>query len=231
MSDSLKHRLENLQARIEQACARSGRDPSSLTLLAVSKTFPAQAIREAVDLGLTAFGENRMQEVREKAPLLEDLSIRWVLIGHLQTNKAKDAARWVDEVQSVDRLALAQALDRRLREEGRTLDILVQVKTSPEPSKSGLAPDQLLTLLDQLHQYPTLKVKGLMTLAVNSEDEARVRDCFRLLRQLRDDAVRAGFPEVARLSMGMTGDFEWAIEEGATDIRIGSALFGHRAYP
>lgn len=226
----MQQRLDNIRVRIGQACGRAGRDPSTVNLLAVSKTFDAQAIREAAGLGLTAFGENRMQEVREKVPLLDDLPLRWVLIGHLQTNKAKDAARWVHEVQSLDREALAEALHRRLAEEGRTLDVLVQVKTSPEPSKFGLAPDDVQPFLETLENYPTLNVKGLMTLAINSDDEQTVRACFRQLRQLREQAQAAGFSAVQRLSMGMTSDFEWAIEEGATDIRIGSALFGRRNY-
>lgn len=226
----MQQRLDNIRLRIGQACGRAGRDPSTVNLLAVSKTFDAQAIREAAGLGLTAFGENRMQEVREKVPLLDDLPLRWVLIGHLQTNKAKDAARWVHEVQSLDREALAEALHRRLAEEGRTLDVLVQVKTSPEPSKFGLAPDDVQPFLETLENYPTLNVKGLMTLAINSDDEQAVRACFRQLRQLREQAHAAGFSAVQRLSMGMTSDFEWAIEEGATDIRIGSALFGRRNY-
>lgn len=226
----MKQRLEHIRTRIQQACARAGRDPATVNLLAVSKTFAPDAIREAAGLGLVQFGENRMQEVREKVPQLEDLALRWVLIGHLQTNKAKDAVRWVNEVQSLDRESLAEALHRRLADDGRSIDVLVQVKTSPEPSKFGLEPGELLPFLNVLQNYPTLKVKGLMTLAINSDDEAAVRACFSQLRQLRDQAQAAGYTGVQRLSMGMTSDFEWAIEEGATDIRIGSALFGSRSY-
>lgn len=230
MSDTMKQRLDVIRARMAQACERVGRDPTQVRLLAVSKTFDADAIREAAALGLREFGENRMQEVRDKVPQLEDLNLRWVLIGHLQTNKAKDAARWVHEVQSLDRLSLAEALSRRLEDEGRQLDVLIQIKTSPEPSKFGLAPESLIEFLNALAAFPALKVQGLMTLAVNSEEEDAVRQCFRLLHRLREEAQAAGFTEVKRLSMGMTSDFEWAIEEGATDIRIGSALFGSRDY-
>lgn len=230
MSDSMKQRLDAIRLRMAQACERVGRDVADVHLLAVSKTFDANAVREAAALGLNAFGESRLQELRDKLPQLADLDLRWVLIGHLQTNKAKDAARWVHEIQSLDRLALAEVLHRRLQDEGRSIDVLVQVKTSPEPSKLGLDPVDLPGFLDALKGFPTLRVKGLMTLAINSDDEHAVRGCFRRLRQLRDEAQAIGHLDVKRLSMGMTGDFEWAIEEGATDIRIGSALFGVRSY-
>ena len=228
MPFSFQERLSSIQARINAACQRCGRNPSEIVLLPVSKTFDAPIVREAVAAGLHRFGENRVQEVRDKAPLLEDLSVEWVLIGHLQTNKAKDAAQLVGEVQSLDRLSLAEALDKRLTKLGKALSVLIQVKTSPEPSKFGLEPTELLRFLEQLKDYPTLRPAGLMTLAIHSDDEAAVRSCFRTLRELRDQAVQAGHDTVQRLSMGMSGDFEWAIEEGSTEVRIGSLLFGER---
>jgi len=230
MSESLQNRLALVQQQIAAACARAGRAPGEVVLLPVSKTFDAQVVRQAAGLGLRRFGENKTQEMRQKFQELADLKLEWVLIGHLQTNKARDAARYASEVQSLDRLALAEALDQRLQAEGRSLDVLVQVKTSDEPSKSGLDPEQLPAFLKQLQTMDTLRVKGLMTLAVNSPDEQAVRCCFRLLREWRDRLRDEGFDQVQRLSMGMSGDFGLAIEEGATEVRIGSAIFGQRDY-
>jgi len=227
-------RLAAIRARMAAACARAGRPAGDVALLPVSKTFDARAVREAAALGLRRFGENKTQEIRQKAGELAGLGLQWVMIGHLQTNKAKEAARDAAEVQSLDRLELAEALQRRLDLEHRAMDVLVQVKTSPEPSKYGLAPEALPDFLRALaRDYPALRVKGLMTMAVNSDDEAAVRACFRLLRTLRDRAREAGIEgvELDRLSMGMSGDFELAIEEGSTEVRIGSALFGARSYP
>ncbi len=225
-------RAAQLRARIDAACRQAGRDPAEVALLPVSKTFGVDAIREAVQLGYTRFGENKAQEIRDKAEPLADAGVQWVMIGHLQTNKAKDVARLAAEVQSLDRLELAQALDRRLQQEGRAIDVLVQVKTSTEPSKYGLAPEALEDLLRQLARMDTLRVRGLMTLAINSPSQQAVRACFAGLRQLRDRMRELAIDgvELDRLSMGMSGDFDIAIEEGATEVRIGTALFGAREY-
>ncbi|KOF54078.1 MULTISPECIES: YggS family pyridoxal phosphate-dependent enzyme [unclassified Achromobacter] len=233
-ADTMAGRIARIQQRIDLACQRAGRAPGSVALLPVSKTFGVDAIREAMALGLRRFGENKTQEIRQKSAELAGLGVQWVLIGHLQTNKAKDAARDAHEVQSLDRIELAEALHRRLAAEGRVLDVLVQVKTSSEPTKSGLDPAQAPEFLRRVAgDYPTLKVRGLMTLAENSPDPLAVRACFRRLRELRD-ALRAADiagVELDRLSMGMSGDFELAIEEGSTEVRIGTAIFGARAYP
>ncbi|OZI28056.1 YggS family pyridoxal phosphate-dependent enzyme [Bordetella genomosp. 1] len=229
-ADSMARRLAAVQQRIREACARAGRAEDSVALLPVSKTFSADAVREAHALGLSRFGENKTQEIRQKAAELDALDLRWVMIGHLQTNKAKDVARDVAEVQSLDRIDLADALQTRLAAAGREIDVLVQVKTSPEESKFGLAPDALPAFLAHLAAHcPALRVQGLMTMAINSDDSAAVRACFRLLRELRDAHRSAAVP-LARLSMGMSGDFELAIEEGSTEVRIGSAIFGARHY-
>jgi len=216
-----------MRERVDAACVAAGRAPSDVSILPVSKTFPTEAVRAAVALGLHRFGENKVQEIREKAGPLSDCGIDWVVIGHLQTNKAKDVARLASEVQSLDRWDLAEALHKRLHSEGRTLDVLVQVKTSPEESKSGLDPSELPAFLDSLDSLATLRVRGLMTMAVNSDDPEAVRACFRQLRGLRDEAVARG-RVLPRLSMGMSGDFAQAIAEGATEVRIGTAIFGRR---
>lgn len=228
--DQLRARVQRVEDRIRQACERAGRDPSEVTLLPVSKTFGSQAIRDMVALGFKRFGENRLQEVAQKAPELTDCNIEWVIIGSVQTNKAKEVAKYASEIQSLDRLALAEALHHRLEPLGRTLKVLVQVKTSPEDTKSGIDPQELIGLLKQLAGFQTLKVEGLMTMAALSDDEALVRQCFRRLRQCRDEALAAGIDGISldRLSMGMSGDMQIAIEEGSTEVRVGTAIFGQR---
>lgn len=230
VSQSMQQRVGHVRERIRLACERVGRDPAEVAILPVSKTFPVESILDAVELGFDRFGENRPQEVVRKAPLLEGHNIHWVVIGQVQTNKAKEVARYASELQSLDRLALAEALQRRLEPLERTLDVLVQVKTSPEPSKSGLEPQDLNGFLVELKAFPNLRLRGLMTLAVLSDNPQEVRDCFALLRQCRDQAVQAGIPSesLARLSMGMSGDLEIAVEEGSTEVRVGTAIFGER---
>lgn len=229
-TETLETRWGRLRQRVADACRAAGRDPDEVSILPVSKSFGPEVIREAVTLGMHRFGENRVQEIRDKAATLAEYGIDWVMIGHLQTNKTKVVAQLVSEVQSLDRPKLAASLDRRLQIEHRVIDVLVQVKTSNEPSKYGLAPEVLLPFLDELRAYPTMRVRGLMTMAIHTKDPDIVRGCFRRLRELRDHAARHGH-DLPRLSMGMTGDFPLAIAEGATEIRIGTAIFGPRPYP
>jgi len=217
----------DVRQRVDEACRAAGRDPAEVSVLPVSKTFGPEVVRAAVALGLHRFGENKVQEIRDKAGPLADCGIAWVVIGHLQTNKAKDVARLASEVQSLDRPELAEALHHRLQLEGRSLDVLVQVKTSSEESKHGLPPAELPAFLDRLRRYDTLRVRGLMTLASHAGDPAEVRACFRQLRELRDASIARGH-DIPRLSMGMSGDFPLAIAEGATEVRIGTAIFGRR---
>lgn len=232
-TDTFATRLEWVHEKIQQTALRAGRAPDSVSLLPVSKTFQEPVIREAVACGLTRFGENKVQEIVAKQAELSDCGIDWVMIGHLQTNKARDVARYASEIQSLDRLSLAQALERRLQTEGRSIDALVQVKTSPEPSKYGLPPAELPDFLREVSRnMPSLRIQGLMTMAINERNTDAVRACFRTLRELRDTMRNEAIDGITmeRLSMGMTGDFEIAIEEGATEVRIGTALFGARPY-
>lgn len=232
--DTLATRLQAIQQRIRDAAAAADRNPDDITLLPVSKTFPDADIRAAVEAGLHRFGENRVQEIVARQAPLADCNIDWVMIGHLQSNKARDVARYASEIQSVDRPSLVRALERRLQTEGRSLDALVQVKTSPEPSKYGLSPDELPQFLRMIaRDAPSLRVQGLMTLAINARDTDAVRACFRLLRELRDRMREEAIDGITmeRLSMGMSGDFDIAIQEGSTEVRIGTALFGQRPYP
>lgn len=230
---TLLKRFEAVRKKIAQAAYRVGRNPEDIALLPVSKTFPPAVIVDAIALGERRFGENKAQELRDKAKDLHEFPAEWVMIGYLQSNNARYIARYATEIQSLDRFSLAQALERRLVLEDRYLDVLVQIKTSTEPSKYGLAAENAAEFLVQLKdQCPRLRVKGLMTMAVNSEDKEEVRSCFRQLKNLQQQLIALNLDGISleRLSMGMSGDFEIAIEEGATEIRIGTAIFGDREY-
>lgn len=232
--EDFRHNLAAVHARIADACGRVGRDPATVRLLPVSKTVDEARIRLAHAAGCRMLGENKVQEAARKSEAMADLAdLQWSVIGHLQTNKARVVARFAAEFQALDSLRVAAALDRRLLAEGRALDMFVQVNTSGEASKYGLHPDAVAAFLRELPAFSALRVRGLMTLALFSADAARVRGCFVLLRTLRDrlrqDApVGIGLDE---LSMGMSGDYEIAIEEGATVVRVGQAIFGARSTP
>ncbi len=219
--------LEHLRRRIATACARAGRDPAAVTLLAVSKGQPPEVVRAAADLGLTLFGENKVQEARAKIPLCPG-RLHWHLVGHLQSNKARDAVQWFEMIQSLDRLALAAELQKQAEKAAKKVPVLLEVNVAGEASKFGYRPEQLLAELRDLNAFPRLDIQGLMTLAPWTPDPEKVRPVFRRLRELKAECEqRLGAP-LAHLSMGMSGDFEVAIEEGATLIRIGTALFGPR---
>lgn len=227
---AFRENLAAVEDRIAQACLRAARDRAGVRLLPITKTVPAHILRHAFAAGIRSFGENKIQEAMGKHEALADLGIRWSIVGHLQTNKVKYLTRFADEFHALDSLRLAEALDRRLEREERSLDVYVQVNTSGEDSKFGLHPDALMPFLDRLHRLPRLLPRGLMTLAVFSTDMDRVRPCFELLRNLRDAAL-AIHPALAGLSMGMSGDYELAIGEGATVVRVGQAIFGKRPTP
>lgn len=232
--EEFRQNLVVVHARIAAACTRVGRDPASVRLLPVSKTVPEARIRNAYAAGCRLLGENKVQEAHRKWQAMTDLpGLGWAIIGHLQTNKARLVAEFASEFQALDSLRVAETLDRRLQAEGRALDVLVQVNTSGEASKFGLPPEKAAAFVKQLPAFAALRVRGLMTLALFSEEAARVRPCFVRLRELRDQ-LRQSAPEggvIHELSMGMSGDFELAVEEGATTVRVGQAIFGPRAVP
>ena len=223
--------LASIQARIHAACAACGRDPAEVRLLPVSKTVPAERLHFAYDAGIRLLGENKVQEAYDKWQALSALpGLQWAVIGHLQSNKVKYVARFAAEFQALDSLEIAEALDRRLQQEGRSLDVFIQINTSDEPQKYGMTPDAADAFIRALPAYSALRPRGLMTLALFSDDHEAVRRCFVRLRELRD-RLRETNPAIAELSMGMSGDFELAIAEGATTVRVGQAIFGARKTP
>lgn len=223
--------LASVRERVDTACRAAGRDPSEVRLLPVSKTHGADLIEEAYAAGARMFGENRVQEVGEKAAMFRDrVDLQWSIIGHLQSNKARQAAELASEFQALDSIKIAQALDRRLIELDRDLDVFIQVNSSGEPQKSGLTPDEVVPFARELASCPRLRVRGLMTLAVFSDDAEAVTACFERTRTVRDELrAAADLPGTYdELSMGMSGDFELAIAFGATVVRVGQAIFGPR---
>lgn len=278
MRATIAENMQRIGERIARAAARAGRRPEDVTLVAVAKTFPAEAIREAYACGVRHFGENRVQEWQGKQPLLKDLDATWHLVGHLQSNKARRAARLFHTVDSLDRVELAQKLNRAMEEnernintedteapfgpggpqgkqrtqrkptaegaentEGRKrLQVLIEVRLAPEETKTGVVPEELPQLAEAVLELPHLELRGLMCIPPFLDDAEQVRPYFRRLRELRDELqarFRAGHalqtppgsPLLPELSMGMSHDFEVAIEEGATQVRLGTAIFGERS--
>ncbi|UYQ91985.1 YggS family pyridoxal phosphate-dependent enzyme [Chitinophaga horti] len=229
----IKDNLAFVQQRIASACQKAGRETDAVKLLLATKTVSAENIKVALAAGANLIGENKVQELKEKDAELRETGVDRHFIGHLQTNKIKDVLKYVSCIQSVDRLDLVQKLDARLQSEGRSVDIMIQINTSFEASKFGIHPDEALTLLEAAARYDTLNIKGLMTIGLFDADPERIRPSFRLLRQISQHAMDAGIlPADAReLCMGMSGDLETAISEGATMVRVGTAVFGKRLYP
>ena len=223
-------RLTEVRARIDRAARSAGRDPSSVRLVAVSKTFPIDAVRAAYEAGHREFGENRVQEALQKITQSADLPIRWHLLGHLQTNKARKAAGSFATIQSVDSLELLEKLERAAAEGGHAPELLIQVDLAGEATKFGAPPSEVPALLEAAARCRAAKVTGLMTLPPLPERPEDARPYFRRLRELREGWQASGVPaEMLReLSMGMSGDFEVAVQEGATIVRVGTAIFGSR---
>lgn len=220
----LAGRLRTIRERIESATTRCGRAASEVKLLAVSKTHPAESVRDAIDRGLTAFGENKIREAAEKIPCVGRDGIEWHLIGHLQSNKARRAVQLFDVIHTLDSIDLAKRLERICIEEGRdSLSVLIQMDLASEATKSGIAESDLPELLDHLKRCERLKLTGFMILPPFFDDAEITRPYFRHLREIRDRSLPGG-----ELSMGMSHDLEVAIEEGSTIIRVGTAIFGRR---
>lgn len=225
---SIRDNLERIRERIAQAARRSGRNPESVKLVAVSKRVGPAAIGEAIEAGQHLFGENYVQEAQDKIPAFAGRA-EWHFIGHLQTNKVKNCAGLFDVIETVDRLKLAETLGRYGAASGRKLSILVQVNIGREPQKGGVLPEETATLLEKISGLSSLQVRGLMTMPPYFPDPEKVRPFFRKMRNLTDDLQKQGLLTAgAELSMGLSSDFEAAIEEGATIVRVGTAIFGAR---
>jgi pyridoxal phosphate enzyme (YggS family) len=223
----LAENLASIRSRIAAACERTGRDPSSVTLMAVTKGMPPEMVREAADLGLVLFGENKVQEARVKIPLCPG-RLRWHLIGHLQSNKCRDAVHFFEMLHGVDSLALAQEINKWADKQAKTMPVLLEVNLAGESTKFGYRRDDVLADLAAMNGLPKLEIHGLMTIAPWSPDPGRARPIFRQLRELKEQCEQQLGASLPHLSMGMSGDFEAAIEEGATMVRVGTSLFGPR---
>ncbi|MBB6330712.1 pyridoxal phosphate enzyme (YggS family) [Chryseobacterium sediminis] len=234
MKEDILHNLTIINNRIKTACERSGRNLNDVKLLLATKTVSADRIKIALENGHTLIAENKVQELKEKYDDLKDIPHDNHFIGHLQTNKIKDILKYdVTCLQSLDRLDLAEKLHQKLLAENRTIDVLIQVNTSNEESKFGVDPSKAVELTRKISGFSTLKIKGLMTIGLFSAETQKVRVCFKILRNLQQEILHEHIPhvEMKELSMGMSGDLETAIEEGATIVRVGTAVFGARIYP
>ncbi|MDF2518417.1 MAG: YggS family pyridoxal phosphate enzyme [Sphingobacterium sp.] len=234
MNATISDNIEAILHRIKKACESNGRDPQEVKLLLATKTVTSDRIKVALKAGQTLIAENKVQELKDKYEDLKEIPHHNHFIGHLQTNKIKDILRYdVSCVHSVDRFDLAQKLHQRLTAENKTIDILIQVNTSNEESKYGAAPDQVIDLVRQIAALNSLHIKGLMTIGLLSAEADQVRKCFQLLKQIQQQIIMLDIPNVSmqELSMGMSGDLEIAIAEGATIVRVGTAIFGQRNTP
>jgi pyridoxal phosphate enzyme (YggS family) len=226
----LAENLSAVRERIAAACARAGRDPGTVTLMAVTKTQPPDVVNAAARLGLTLFGENKVQEAKSKIPLCSG-RLHWHMIGHLQTNKCRDAVDLFEMIQSVDSLRLAEEINRRAEQAAKRLPILLEVNPVGEASKFGYRPDQLLAEFQAINSLPRIEVHGLMSVPPWSPNAEKVRPVFRQLRELKERCEQLLGAPLPHLSMGMSDDFEVAIEEGSTMVRLGTVLFGARPKP
>lgn len=232
-SEAIRRSLAATRERISDACAVAGRDEGSVRLLLATKTVTPERIRVAIEAGADLVGENRVQEVRPKYEALRDLHYERHFIGHLQSNKVNALVPYVSCIESLDRLSLADRLQKRLERDGETRQVLLQVNTSGEESKFGVAPEDALDFAREVARRDALEISGLMTIGLFAEDPEATRPSLRLLREVADRIREASVPGVGmkELSMGMSSDLEVAVEEGATIVRVGSAVFGARPNP
>lgn len=223
--------LEQVRKNIDEACRMAGRDPKEVTLIAVSKTKPVSMLKEAYDAGARCFGENKVQEIMDKHPQLPE-DIQWHMIGHLQRNKVKYIVDKVSMIHSVDSLRLAQTIEQEAAKHNVCVPVLLEVNVAQEESKFGLKMDEVLPLIETIADFPHIKVQGLMTIAPYVEDAEDNRDFFRQLKKLSVDIEAKNINNVSMsvLSMGMTGDYQVAVQEGATMVRVGTGIFGERNY-
>jgi pyridoxal phosphate enzyme (YggS family) len=226
MKEDLIHSIAEVRSKMVHACERSGRDPSEVRLLLASKTVEPTRIRDAFHAGAELFGENRVQEFLEKYPSLNDLPIEWHFIGQLQSNKVKSILPYVKLIHSLDRISLAEEIQKQAEKLNLHANVLIEINTSGETSKGGLSPDQFSGFIQQLSRFDRIRPQGIMTVPVDGNESA-VRNCFQTAKKLHEQ-YRSQLGE-GILSMGMSGDFEWAIEEGSTLVRVGSGVFGKRS--
>lgn len=230
--DYIAANIEKVRKRINEAAQKAGRDRREITLMAVTKTMPVEAIAAAFDCGVTLFGENRVQELLEKLPQLDMTGRSAHLIGHLQTNKVKYIIDKVDMIESLDSLHLAKEIDIQAKKAGKIMDVLIEVNIGKEESKSGVAPEELFDFVDELSQFDNINIRGLMAIPPFNEDKEKTRPYFKQIRKLFIDiaAKKSDNMNMNILSMGMSSDFDVAIEEGSTIVRVGTAIFGKRNY-
>jgi len=226
---TISENLKGLEERIEKAASRSGRRKEDITLVAVTKNVEPERINQGIDAGIKIIGENRIQEAQEKFKFITK-DVEKHLVGHLQTNKVKKALELFDLIQSVDSLHLAQEISRKAKEKGKSAEVLIEVNTSGEPSKYGFRPDEVSALVEEISKLENIKIRGLMTVGLLTEEIENARPCFVKLRNIFESLknMKNENVEMRYLSMGMSSDFEVAIEEGANMIRIGTAIFGKR---
>ncbi|MBS4029270.1 MAG: YggS family pyridoxal phosphate-dependent enzyme [Ignavibacteriales bacterium] len=226
---SVAENVRSIQQNIRSVCKRIGRNSDEISLVAVTKIFPVEKIIEVNQSGIFDIGENFVQELREKKEKLSDEQIRWHFIGHLQKNKVKYIAPWIHLIHSVDSLELCEEINKRAIQHQRIIEVLIEVNSSNEESKYGVKPEGTLWLAKEMQKYSNIKLNGLMTMGPLSENAEDARSCFRMIRELRNEIQQSGI-NAQHLSMGMSGDYEIAIEEGATLLRLGTAIFGERIY-